>query len=154
MGPLRVHPPEDFAMPRTAPTAPGRCLAALPGAARLTCLAAAVGLALLASPGRSAAADRYWSPTCLASFWTDTCWTSQWNLPPLGTPPTAGDRAILRHVGANNLLVQYSGNSLPLAGLEMDALGTGALTLLQAQDSLDVAQAALGLVGQIGRAHV
>lgn len=111
--------------------------------------ACALALALLGACGHSAAADRYWSPSCIAAFWTDPCWTNQWNLPPLGLPPATGDRAILRHLGQDALVVQYRGNSLPLAGLEMDALGAGNVLLLQAQGSLDVATA---VIGQSGRA--
>jgi len=109
---------------------------------------AAALLALICACTQAPAADRYWSPGCVATFWNQACWTAQWNLGPLGAPPTASDTAILRHVGDNHLLVQYRGDSLPLASLQLDALGTGALTLYQTRDRLEVAQVAVGIDGR------
>lgn len=112
-----------------------------------TTLAAALAAYLAMAPAQ--AADRYWSPGCTAHSWAQSCWTSAWNLGTLGAAPQAGDRALLRHVGANDLLVQYRSSSAPrLAELQMDALGSGLLTVHQLDDTLHTQAAGIGLVGQ------
>lgn len=94
------------------------------------------------------AADRHWSPTCASAFWHSRCWTPLWNLGELGAPPAAGDRALLRHVAASDRVVVFSGLDSPLlAGLEMDALGAGTLTLQQIGQRLAAQGAVLGGAG-------
>lgn len=109
---------------------------------------ALVSLLGLLVPYAASATDHYWA--CDSNWWDATCWSAtSGGTASLGQPQD-GDDVYLIEADATNRTVSYSNILYPTAvlnSLQIDATGTGNMTLSQSQDSLSALYESVGLYG-------